>query len=211
MIPCNMEESIEQIYVQYKGMIRKMITSIVVNNPAIIDPQDLQQAGALALVVALQSYDPSAGSLPSYIRQCVRNAILDQANSFNSVFTVDEKVRRQANRIIKMRNQGLNDEEIITRLGIKTRATFLALTQLVDNSSIELENAYIEGDMSIDTDDIIRMLSEIGLSKLEKRFVDLVITNHSMDEIMDKMNLGRSRLYEIKASIRDKILAERQD
>lgn len=188
-----------------------MINQIVVNNSSVVDTQDLQQAGALAFITALRSYDPSLGSFPSYIRQCVRNALLEQANSFNGAFTVDEKVRRQANAIRRLRSEGLSDDVIMARLGIKTRATFLSLLDLVENHSVDLEQVEISSNSSIDEDGIFKMLEEIGLTESEMEFVNLVTSNHSMDEIVERMEMSRSTLYAIKASIRDKILAWGQE
>lgn len=211
MTLCKMEESSDKVYSQHRGLIRSLINSIVINNPSVVDNQDLQQAGALALIVALQSYDPSLGSFQSYIRKCIRNALLEQANSFNSVFTVDEKVRRQANAIIKMRAEGLSNDIIMTRLGIKTRATFLSLLGLIESHSVDLDQVEIEAEAILEEESILKMLDEIGLMKLEMKFINLIINNHSIDEIMKAMDISRSRLFEIKASIRDKILAWGRD
>ena len=206
-----MEESSDKVYAQHRGLIRSLINSIVVNNPSVVDTQDLQQAGALALIVALRSYDPSLGSFQSYIRKCIRNALLEQANSFNSVFTVDEKVRRKANAIVKMRAEGLSDETIMTRLGVKTRATFLSLLGLVKSRSVDLDQVDIESDTVIEEKSIFKMLEEIGLMESEVEFINLVINDHSIGEIIEEMGISRSRLFEIKASIRDKILSWGQD
>jgi len=206
-----MEESVDKVCAQHRGLIRSLINSVVVNNPSVVDVQDLQQTGALALIVALQSYDPSVGSLPSYIRQCVRRALLEQANSFSSVFTVDEKVRRQANAIIRMRGEGLKDEVIMTRLGIKTRATFLSLLGLVESHTVDINQIDVEAEASVEEKSIFKVLEEIGLVESEMQFINLVVNNYSMDEIIKEMEMSRSHLYTIKASIRDKILAWGQD
>jgi RNA polymerase sigma factor (sigma-70 family) len=208
---CNMEGSADKVYDQYRSMIRAMINSIVVNNKSVVSSDDLQQVGALALISALNSYNPSSGSLPSYIRKCVRNALLEQANSFNGVFTVDEKVRRQANAIIKLRAEGLDDEDIMNRLGVKTRATFLSLVGLIGSHVIDLCQVEITGETLIEEDDILKMLDEIGLSEIETRFVHLITNNHSMDEIRRELDISRSSFYVIRTSIRDKILAWGQD
>jgi len=206
-----MEESVDDIYMQHRGLIRSLINSIVVNNSSVVDIQDLQQVGALALIVALKSYDPSLGSFQSYIRKCIRNALMEQANSFNSIFTVDEKVRRQANAIVKMRNEGLKDDVIMTRLGIKTRATFLSLLRLAEDHAIRLDQIDAETESFLEEENIFKMLEEIGLAESETRFINLVVSNHSMDDIMNEMGVSRSNLYAIKASIRDKILTWGQD
>ena len=205
---CSMDESAEKLVAKYKGLIRAMINSVVVNNPSVVSIEDLQQAGALALIVALKSYDASVGSFHAYIRSCIRNALLEQANSFNSVVTVDEKVRRQANAIIKMRVGGLSDDEIMARLGIKTRATFLSLVDLADNRSVDIDQIEIpDVGAMLDEEQMWKQLSDIPLSDKELEFIQLTTTNHSMEEIQAKMCLSRSALYELKSSIMDAILA----
>lgn len=208
---CRMDQQPDKAYAKYRGLIRSLINSIVVNNPSVVDYQDLQQVGAMAVVTALQSYDPSQGSLPSYIRRCIRNALLEQANIFNGVFTVDEKVRRRGNQVRKMRRSGMSDEEIMSGLGIKTRATFLSLVELVDSHAVDIEHVEVSADSTLDEKSIMKMLIEIGLSKIEIKFVDLTINNYSMDAIAEQMQLSRSTLYSIKTSIRDKIQAWGQD
>jgi len=208
---CRMDESTDKLYAKHKGLIRSLINSIVVNNPAVVDTQDLQQVGALALIVAMKSYDPSLGSLPSYIRKCIRNAMLEQANSHSGAFTVDERIRRQANAATKMRRRGLDDQEIMNKLGIKTRATFLSLLGLVDSHAIDCDKTEVVDSGSFEENSVFRMLDEIGLTEQELQFVNLVTSNHSMDEIATAMSVSRSTLYAIKASIRTRILAWGQD
>ncbi len=206
-----MEESIDKVYARHRGMIRSLINSIVVNNPAVVDGQDLQQVGALAVIIALRSYDPSLGSFSGYVRKCVRNALLEQANSHNAVFTVDEKARRKANAIVRMRAEGLSTEHIMTSLGIKTLGTFTSLLKLATSHSVNLDKVEIVSDIPMEEDAIFKMLDEIGLTEHEVTFVQLTTTNHSMDEIIGKMGLSRSHLYTIKASIKDKILTWGRD
>lgn len=201
-----MEESSDKVYAQHRGLIRSLINSIVVNNPSIVDNQDLQQAGAMALIVALKSYDPSLGSFQSYIRRCIRNALLEQANAFNSVFTVDEKVRRQANSISKLRKQGLSDDAIMGRLGIKTRATFLSLLELSDGA-VDIDQIEAIADTGFNEASILDVLDEIGLDETEMKFVNLTIQQYSISDLEQEMDLSRAQLYRLKASIRDKILA----
>lgn len=200
-----MGEREEKAYHQYRGLIRSMVNSVVVNSPAVVSAEDLQQTGALALMVALRSYDSSQGSLPSYIRSCVRNALLEQANSFNDVFTVDEKIRRQANAVVRLRREGKGDEEIMGLLGIKTHATFLSLLHLIE-PAVDIDQLEIVDGASLEEQDILRILDEIGLENDELRFVNLVINRHSMSDIEREMSTGRSQLYRLKASIKNKIL-----
>lgn len=207
-----MEESPEKVYAKYRGLIRSLINSIVVNNPAVVDAQDLQQVGAMALLCAMQSYEPSLGSFSSYIRKCIRNALLEQANSFNSAVTVDEKVRRQANQIRRLRTEGLSDEVIMTRLGIKKRSTYDSLCGLVDNHSVDLDAIELTASASgVDEVEIHRMLDEIGLTDREMEFIRLVTNGKTRDEMIASMSISRTVYYTTQRSIQDKILAWGQE
>ena len=203
-----MEESPEKVYAKYRGLIRSLINSIVVNNPAVVDTQDLQQVGAMAILTAMQSYEPSLGSFSSYIRKCIRNALLEQANSFNSAVTVDEKVRRQANQIRRLKAEGLSDDIIMTRLGIKKRSTYDALSGLVDNNSVDLDAIELAAASSgIEEVEIHKMLGEIGLTDREMGFIKLVISGKTREEMIDTMSISRTVYYTTQKSIQDKILA----
>ena len=200
-----MDESEDQIYEQHIGLIKSLTNSIVVNNTSVVSNEDLQQAGAMALIVALKSYDPSLGSFQSYIRRCIRNALLEQANAFNNVFTVDEKVRRQANSISRLRKQGLSDDAIMGRLGIKTRATFLSLLEL-NEGAIDIDQVEAIADTGFNETSILNVLDEIGLDETEMKFVNLTVQQYSTSDLEQEMDLSRAQLYRLKASIRDKIL-----
>jgi DNA-directed RNA polymerase specialized sigma subunit len=53
----------EEDWPDYYGLVRQIARSIVVNNPGVVSNDDLLQAGALAVVLAFKSYDPSQGSV----------------------------------------------------------------------------------------------------------------------------------------------------
>ena len=199
------EESAGDFYKENRRLIKALMRSIVVNNSSVVSDEDLEQAGALALIVALRSYDPSVGSLQSYIRKCIRNALLEQANVFSSSFTTDEKQRRRANLAYKLRNDGASDEEIMTTLGIRKRDTLVSLFNLLQPAT-NIDRIEVAGDEYIDESSIWPLLDEIGLEKDERRYVELVLANHNMDEIERLMGRSRSYLYNLKAAIVEKVL-----
>ena len=128
-----MEESLTQIYARHKSMVRSLINAVVVNNAAVVSTEDLKQVGAMAIIEAMKNYDASRGSFHSYIRQCVWRALLKEANSFSGVFATDEKIRRRANLLLQLHKEGLDDETIMIRLGVKSKETLLSLRGLVDS------------------------------------------------------------------------------
>jgi len=202
----NLQEPIEKLYARHKGLIGSLIKSIVVNNKSVVSIADLQQVGALALVVALKNYDPSLGSLSSYIRKCIRNALLEEANSFSGVFTVDEKLRRHANKAYTLRKNGLSDKEIMAQLGIKTRATYLSLLNLVDNQTVSLDQIEYLASTSLDEENIFRILDDVGLTSDERQVVNLLISQSSQDDIEKYTGLSKIQIASIKTAINDKIV-----
>ncbi len=199
------QESLEKLYARHKGLIGSLVRSVVINNKSVISIADLQQVGAMALIVALKTYDPSVGSLSAYVRRCIRNALLEEANSFSGVFTVDEKLRRQANKAYHMRRDGKPDEEIMATLGIKTEATYRSLLNLVENKTVDIEQIENLASVSLDEESILRTLDDVGLSKTERHIVSLLMTQSTLDQIEQETGLTRGEIANIKVIISDKI------
>lgn len=199
------QESLERLYARHKGLIGSLIRSIVINNKSVVSIADLQQVGAMALIVALKTYDSSVGSLSAYVRKCIRNALLEEANSFSGVFTVDEKLRRQANKAQQMRRDGKPDRDIMDILGIKTEATYRSLLNLVENKMVDIEQIEHLASISLDEENILRALDDIGLSKTERHVVSLMMSQATLDQIEQKTGLSRSEIANIKVIVSDKI------
>jgi RNA polymerase sigma factor (sigma-70 family) len=201
----DMHEPIEKLYARHKGLIGSLIKSIVINNKSVVSVADLQQVGAMALIVALQTYDPSLGSLSSYVRKCIRNALLEEANSFSGVFTVDEKIRRQANKAQQMRRAGKSEKEIMDFLGIRTHATYLSLINLVESQSIEFSELEHLATYSLDEHNLNKVLDELGLTESERTVVNLLMEHASIEEIEQTTGLDKTHINNIKVIIADKI------
>jgi len=202
-----MEESVDKLYAQYKGLIKSLASKIVINNPSVISSEDLTQAGALALLTAIRSYDPTIGSFKTYLRRCIINALLEQANSFNPAITVDEKVRRQVNAIIKLRGEGIEDDEIMKRLGIRTRATFLSL-QALSNAAVDIDQLDPSDfpDSKLEDHNLVMLLNNMGLSDIELDFISLSMQGCDLEKISESTGLSLKQLRKLKASVKDKIM-----
>jgi RNA polymerase sigma factor (sigma-70 family) len=198
-------EPFDRIYAKHQGMIGSLIRSIIINNRSVVSIADLQQVGAMALIIAIKSYDPSLGSLKSYIRKCIRHALLAEANAFGSVFTVDEKTRRQANAAKRMQDQGLRHSDIMTMLGIKTHATLESLLKLTEDQAVSFDQIEILAPSSMEEQSLISMLDDIGLSKEERRLVDLIMDSRSIEEIENMTGMNKVEIARARVSISDKI------
>jgi RNA polymerase sigma factor (sigma-70 family) len=197
----------EEDWPDYYGLVRQIARSIVVNNPGVVSNDDLLQAGALAVVLAFKSYDPSQGSFNAYIRKSIKNALLEQANSFSAVFTTDDKVRRQANTAARLAKEGKTHKEIMCQLGIRQEATLLSLLNLVESKQQQI----VDVPEDDDTQDVevflsnIELLSdELKLTEEELDFVDLSLRGYSMREIENTLRFSTAQLYKIRSSVYDK-------
>lgn len=201
-------DDIDKIYEKHKGLIRSLINSVVINNSNVVSRDDLFQVGALALILALKSYNPELGSLHAYIKSCVRNALLEEANSFNGVFTTDPRLRRQANRALKLKREGRTEKEIMTTLGIATKKTLKSLINIAEGgNAIDLSSIDIESDPLTNDEELDYLLSDVGLTETERQFVNLVVRNYSMEQIQEAMLLSKAQYYTVNASIKDKIIS----
>lgn len=199
------QESLERLYARHKGLIGSLIRSVVINNKSVISIADLQQVGAMALIVALKTYDSSLGSLSVYVRRCIRNALLEEANSFSGVFTVDEKLRRQANKVQQMRREGKSDKDIMFTLGIKTEATFNSLLNLVENKTVDIDQIEHLASSSLDEEHILRTLDDLGLSSAERKIVSLLMTHATLSQIEQETGLTKNEIASMKLVISNKI------
>ena len=68
------QSAVEQLVANYKGLIRSLANRFYLVGG---DKDDLLQEGMLGLFNAIQSYDESKGSFPSFVELCVWRQILD--------------------------------------------------------------------------------------------------------------------------------------
>ena len=198
-------EPFDRIYARHQGLIGSLIRSIIINGRSVVSIADLQQVGAMALIVAIKTYDPSLGSLTGYIRKCIRNALVAEANTFTGVFTVDEKTRRQANHATRLYEQGLDSQSIMNQLGIKTVATLEALLKLTSNDTVSIDQIEVLAPSSMDEQAIISMLDDVGFSKQERRLVDLMMDSCSVDEIGNITGMNKGEIARMRTAINEKI------
>lgn len=196
----------DKVFQKYSVLISLLIDSIIINNRGVVSREDLNQVAAMALISAIRSHDPSTGSLQSYIRKSVRNALIEQANKFSGVFTVDEKTKRCANLIKRLKTEGASDQDIMNKLGIKTKTTYLSLVELSE-SAANIEDVDVADQYRMSIEDIQPLLEEeINLNAQELNLVNLTMSGMSMGEIADSMGMSLAQAYKIKSSVKCKIL-----
>ena len=79
---CGDQVAIEQLVANYKGLVRSLANRFYLVGG---DKDDLLQEGMLGLIYAIQSYDESKGSFPSFAELCVLRQILDAVKRDSAV------------------------------------------------------------------------------------------------------------------------------
>ena len=74
--------AIEQLVANYKGLIRSLANKFYLVGG---DKDDLLQEGLLGLICAINSYDETKGSFPSFVELCVLRQILDAVKRDSAV------------------------------------------------------------------------------------------------------------------------------
>ena len=74
--------AIEQLVADYKGLVRSLANRFYLVGG---DKDDLLQEGMLGLVYAINNYDETKGSFPSFVELCVLRQILDAVKRDSAV------------------------------------------------------------------------------------------------------------------------------
>ena len=76
------QPAIEQLVADYKGLVRSLANRFYLVGG---DKDDLLQEGMLGLICAINSYDETKGSFPSFVELCVLRQILDAVKRDSAV------------------------------------------------------------------------------------------------------------------------------
>ena len=72
----------DELYIQWKSLIYK-IAKKYINNPYMLELDDLVQIGSIGFIEGIRSFDDSKGiPLVYYLSKCIKNAILKEFKSF---------------------------------------------------------------------------------------------------------------------------------
>jgi len=196
----------DQLAKQYAGVVKSMARAIVRHSP-VVSIEDLEQEGMAALVLAADTYNASAGSLSAYVRACIRNALIAEANRHCGAFVIDPRVRLQVNKLVRLRNRGESDEAIMRELGLSSRSQYTSLLSLVDIEyyDAELETETDDGCNFYAAGDVIRALEEVGLTDSEITFVKMLIENQSRRKVQEVLNIDDRKYSQLKITIANKI------
>jgi hypothetical protein len=94
-----------------------VVAGSAATSSSVIEFDDLYQAGALAIVDAVNSHDIAKGSgLYSYVKSCARRAIYKEAAQFYGPFYLPKGVLSLVFKVQRLDGVGELDEEIVNKL-----------------------------------------------------------------------------------------------
>lgn len=88
------------------------------NHNMIIDIDDLYQEACITILTSFSEFDPKKGTIDSFIRKSIRNALINYANKNNSPLSVNKEVVKLSTSIFQLEKLDLNPQEVISTLHI---------------------------------------------------------------------------------------------
>ncbi len=88
-------ENREQLILDNIGLVKKLVNSALnrFDIPKGLEKEDLMSIGIIAMIQAVDTYDPSKGVLDKWISRCVYSSIIDEIkkerNRSNMFFNMD--------------------------------------------------------------------------------------------------------------------------
>jgi len=188
----------------YVGAIIKFSNRMYLESP-VTDKEDLVQAGFIGMLSGLDSYcevkAAETGTKKStYVIQCIRNSILQEANKFFGATALPHNKRLKLNAFKKMMGQQKPRTEIIELLEI-TDEEFDEFNCLLQLKSVVNIDTLSEDDnhsmMHIDEeqnefDDTF--FKDIGLLEDEIRIIKLKMSGLTYNEIAEHYNVSRETM-----------------
>lgn len=202
---------------EYAPIVNRIARSACFSSSA-IDYSDLCQVGDLAVIRAVEAYDPSCGTnIRSFVSRCVRQDVYSEAARFLGVFTVDHRVTSLAAKVNRMHNQGKTDEEIVNDLAnTTTRAIDLdhirdlriayARRQHSDVSEEEC-SACLEDEMTMND-----LLDSVIKSDRERVILSHRIMGDSTIEVVAEIiGVSKKQAYALERTLKEKIRVAIED
>jgi RNA polymerase sigma factor (sigma-70 family) len=205
------DQEASRLLSEYGGLIRA-ISKSAIRSSAVVSDQDLWQVGAVAVLTAVKSYDPSCGSnIKSYVGSAIRRAIYNEAATFLGVFTVDRRVTGLAARVNKLSMSGKTDEQIANDLNKSGSRNFdvehvkdLRIVYANRNMAVATQEDCDVEDFEVKS--IESILSDIPNDSRE-RFVleNRILGTMSVDDVAASCSISRDYVYRLERLLTQRI------
>lgn len=181
-----------------------------------IDVMDLIQEGNMALMRALEAYDPSKGKFTTLVGFSVRTAIMTYIkNSTGAVRLYKTTAQRKIfNKLVEIKEQYEQDGVSINEIATRFNTDPFVLEQIlgsftpIDINSITVESEedkYIAKEsLNIITDKIERFRKTLGERELVVFDENMYLGSKSLKDIGDFFGTTRSSMWNTKSRVLDK-------
>lgn len=177
---------ISDVLEKYSKEIKKICLYFYRRNPKILlTIEDYYQEASLAIIGAMDKYNPDKGKLISYISSVVVHRLSKYAAMNNSNLKVTPEIVQQSTQIFSLRKKGLDEKEICKTLNIEPESYYKIAGVLT--------RGYLGDFMNIPELDTIEMDLPIILSFAELEVVNSYRAGNSTKETAQ--NLVKSEEY----------------
>jgi len=188
----------------YIGAIIKFSNRMYLESP-VTGKEDLVQAGFIGMLSGLDSFSEvkakETGTKKStYVIQCIRNSILQEANKFYGATSLPHNKRLKLNALKKMKGQEKSKDEIIVSLEITDEEyeeldDLLQLKSIVNIDTVSEENnnsmMHIDAEHNEFSDSFFL---DMGLLEDEIRIIRLKMSGMTYNEIAEHYNVSRETM-----------------
>lgn len=183
---------------------------------SVLDKDDLVQAGYIGMLNGLKSFSKDKAKetntkKTTYVIQCIKNAILQEANRFYGPVTIPHNKRLKLNSFSKMASSGKSKEEIMKKMSI-TDKEYEELSGLRRfKNSISLVSVQEEDEPAATSRSKEVEIAELIDQKrfnLSKEDMDIILCKYSgmtFNEIADMYNVSRETMRKRVEKIISKI------
>lgn len=209
--------NIEEELKNYIGAIVKFSKQMYLES-SVSDKDDLIQAGTIGMINGLKTFSPErakqTGTKKStYVIQCIRNAILQEANRFYGPLSLPHNKRLRLNAFKKLQSRGVSANHIKTVMKMSDTEydqleRIIRVGQIVpvaDALPMEDENGMVHHDQK---SDLTSLLEEVELDDDEKQLLRFKLEGMTYSQIAEHYGLSREtmrkRVHKVLEKIRNK-------
>lgn len=188
----------------YIGAILKYSNKMYIESP-VCDKEDLIQAGYIGMIKGVKSFSEakakkSGTKKTTYVIQCIKNAILHEANKFYGATAIPYNKRLKLNNFQKLITDGETKENIIKKLDISSKeySEYEKILNTIKNqkslSSLSEDKEPYKQEETTENIDIKKELVKMGLSKEEIEIISLRLVGQTYTQIATQYNVKRETM-----------------
>lgn len=198
----------------YMGAIVKYSNQMYLES-TVSDIDDLMQAGTMGMINGLRSFSEEraaeAGTKKTtYVIQCIRNAILQEANKFYGPLSLPHNKRLRLNAFKKLVHKGVSREDIKTAMKMTDTEynDLVAITKVA--KVVPVPDTMIDAQSAIENNelDLSSLLEDVDLTDDEKQLLKFKLSGLTYSQIAEHYGLSREtmrkRVHKVWAKIRKK-------